>query len=160
MAERDSRQWPPPYYPARENDTEDDTEDDSENDPDPDIQWRQALSEIQNMLKAYQDAKAKGDKNIIMVTEGLLVESLRRPAQIRPDCEEARQWEKRANDFAKADNEGKENILEGVGKGLLILIGAPIVTVGAVLFGLGKVLGGVGQLLTLGTVDKVKKLGK
>jgi hypothetical protein len=154
MAEGDSRQWPPPYYP------ENDSENGPGNDPDPEIRWRQALSEIQRLLTAYQDAKAKGDKNVIMITEGLLVDSMRRPAQIRPDCEEARQWEMKANDFVKADNEGKENILEGVGKGLLILIGAPVVTVGAVLYGLGKILAGVGHLLTFGTINKVKKFGK
>jgi hypothetical protein len=119
-------------------------------------QWRQALLEIQEKLTAYQKAKAEGDKITISVAEGLLVDAMRRAAQLRPDSEEGRQWGQRANDLAVADSEGKENILEGVGKGLLLIVGAPIVAAGAVLYGAGRVVAGIGELLSFGAIGKFK----
>jgi hypothetical protein len=124
---------------------------------DPELEWTQALLQVQDRLREYREAKASNDPDAIRLAENLVVAAMRRVAQIHPDPEERQHWMQRATDFVEADDKGKEHILEGLGKGLLILLATPfavaagaVFAAGAIVYGAGKVIGGIGQVLTFG----------
>jgi hypothetical protein len=138
MAKQNMQSGPPPDY-------------------DPELEWTQALLQVQDWLKEYREAKASGDRDRIRRAEELVVAAMLRVAQIHPDPVEKEHWKQRAKDFVKADDKGKEHILEGLGKGLLILLATPfavaagaVFAAGAIVYGAGKVIGGIGQVLTFG----------
>ncbi len=56
-------------------------------------------------------------------------------------------WRRKAETFRAAGSSDRDNILEDIGKGFLILLTTPFFLVGAVLQAAGGVLKGVGSIL-------------
>jgi len=97
----------------------------------------------------------------IRMLQGLIIGGMLKLASIHPDPSVKAEWNGRAAevketfDNPNATEAEKESVLEGIGKGVgillitpFLLVGGAIFTVGAVLGGVGKTLSGIGRVIT------------
>jgi hypothetical protein len=112
--------------------------------------WQTAVKNAQRDLVAYGDAKNVGDDGSAREAELRVAESLKRIGDSHPDERVRKHWYQKSRNFLDAKDHEKRNMLADIGKGLGILVVAPVALVGFVLFGVGSVLKGLGTVFTGG----------
>ncbi|KAJ7433427.1 hypothetical protein B0H11DRAFT_2121754 [Mycena galericulata] len=120
-------------------------------------EWEEIYSKVQKKLREYKRAQERGDKEGVkrLVREiGGLMRSL---AEGASDPEKRADWKRKAEEFDKASESGKENMLMDIGVGLGIIIASPFLLAGGILYGVGRLTQGLGNLLTGGNVGKFLK---
>jgi hypothetical protein len=112
--------------------------------------WQTALKDLQRQLVACKEATFDETRK---EEEKKLIVGMKRVGDSHPDPKVRMHWEEKAKAFEKGNQKEKDNILEELGRGLLILLLTPFALVGAVLFGAGAIIYGVGSIIKgLGTV--------
>src|SRR5205823_5368404 len=123
-------------------------------------EFEKALKSLEEAMKEYKAAKQSTDDDElkavrVLRAENRVIAAFEMLQSIDPDLERRVLWEERKAKFKKGDTNEKEHILEGLGKGLAILLltpfvvaGGAIFAAGSIVYGAGKVVVGLGNLLT------------
>ncbi|KAF7378156.1 MFS general substrate transporter [Mycena sanguinolenta] len=117
-------------------------------------EWQALLQLLRKSLKQYNRAKTANDQAAMKKLAKEIEEIMRKLADSHSDSAEQAEWTRRANEFSKASDAGKENMLLDIGKGLGIIIAAPFILAGGVLYGTGLFVKGLGNLLTGGAIGR------
>ncbi|KAJ7139122.1 hypothetical protein C8R44DRAFT_727231 [Mycena epipterygia] len=118
-------------------------------------EWQEVLSQLKRKLRKLKKYKEQGRheaaiKRLLREIEGLM----RKLAQNHPDPKVRAEWTRKADEFNKASEREKENMLLDIGKGLGIIIVSPFLLPGGVLYGVGLFTKGLGNLLTAGKLGE------
>jgi len=125
----------------------------------PDEEWKSKLADLQALLQQYQCERARADlapaERARM--DAQIADVMRGLSEQHTDPMVKTYWCQRAYAFAMGTDKEKDTILDGVGRGLLILLATPFAVAGAVIFaagsivyGTGTLIAGIGTLLTCG----------
>ncbi|KAJ7152469.1 hypothetical protein C8R46DRAFT_1121307 [Mycena filopes] len=116
--------------------------------------WQEMLAKLQKLLKKYDRAKKRGDEEAMKRLAADIEASMRAMADTHPDPAVKAEWTTKADDFGKAPEDAKENMLLDIGKGLALIIASPFMLAGGVLYGVGLFTKGLGNLLTGGAIGR------
>ncbi|KAJ7772971.1 hypothetical protein DFH07DRAFT_802077 [Mycena maculata] len=105
-------------------------------------EWQAKLLKLQKKIRRYNWTK-RGD-------EAEILESMRDLSASHTDPQVQAYWTRRANDFEKAPDANKKDILVDIGRALGLFIAAPFAIVGGFLKGSGILLKKSGDVLTWG----------
>ncbi|KAJ6509694.1 hypothetical protein DFH09DRAFT_1183051 [Mycena vulgaris] len=120
-------------------------------------EWQQSRAKLQKKLRQYNRAKKRGDEETVKRLMRELPGDMRGLGEGHRDPNVCAEWIMKAEDFEKASEEDKENMLLDIGKGLGIIIVSPFLLVGGVLYGVGLFAKGLGNLFTGGAIGRLGK---
>ncbi|KAJ7101610.1 hypothetical protein C8R43DRAFT_244073 [Mycena crocata] len=113
------------------------------------VEWQAKLKTLHRKIRKYNWTK-RGD-------EAAIVESMRDLATGHSDPQVQAYWNHRADEFEKAPDVNKKAILADIGRGIAILIAAPLAIAGALLLATGMLLKASGDMLTGGKTSAMSK---
>ncbi|KAJ7499473.1 hypothetical protein FB451DRAFT_1205571 [Mycena latifolia] len=114
------------------------------------VEWQTKLKKLQQKVRKYNWTK-RGD-------EAAICASMRDLAASHSDPQVQAYWNRRADEFEKAPDSDKKAILGDIGRGLAILIAAPLAICGALLLGTGMLLKASGDMLMGGKASALTKM--
>ncbi|KAJ6480396.1 hypothetical protein C8R45DRAFT_905950 [Mycena sanguinolenta] len=117
-------------------------------------EWQALLQLLRDSLKQYNRAKTAGDQASLKKLAKEIETIMRDLADGHNDPAVQAEWTRKADEFSKASDVGKENMLLDIGKGLGIIIASPFILAGGVLYGAGLFVKGLGNLLTGGAIGR------
>ncbi|KAJ7159558.1 hypothetical protein C8R46DRAFT_1108595 [Mycena filopes] len=116
--------------------------------------WQEMLAKLQKLLKKYDRAKKRGDEEAMKRLATDIEASMRAMADTHPDPAVKAEWTTKADDFGKAPDDAKDNMLLDIGKGLALIVASPFMLAGGVLYGVGLLTKGLGNLFTGGAIGR------
>lgn len=96
----------------------------------------------------YKDASKAGDAKGKKEAEEKIFKAMNNVADSHSDPNVRAHWKNKAKDFASADEDGKDDILETLLDAVIQLLKAPFILAGTILISLGRIVTGIGKLLT------------
>lgn len=118
-------------------------------------EWQKNYSKLQKKLRKYNRAKKRGDEETVKRLVREIGEDMRNLGEGHSDPAARAEWTRKADEFDKAPESEKENMLMDIGIGLGLLVASPFLLAGGVLYGVGRLTQGLGNLLTGGKVGKL-----
>lgn len=144
-------QTPPPENKTKKEDHKDD-----------ETVWKEALENMERALVVYDKTAKKGDDKEIEAAAENVVKKMRGVGAAHTDPAVKKEWDDKAERFAKEGKVGRRTMLGDIGMGLALLIatpfalaGAAILAAGGILYGVGSIVKGLGNLMTAGMVGKL-----
>jgi len=111
------------------------------------IEWNEALQNLNNRMAAYRQAQAAGDGSEMDGAAEDIASAMDNIVNQHPDKRVKEKYCKKAKKLRKSTGAKHENVLQGIGRGFLIILTAPFALVGAVIGTVGQIFNGVGKIL-------------
>jgi len=111
------------------------------------IEWNEALQNLDNRMAAYRQAQVAGDGNEMDGAAEDIASAMDNIANQHPDKRVKAKYRKKAEKLRNSTGANRENVLQDIGKGFLIILMAPFALVGAVIGTVGQIFNGVGKIL-------------
>ncbi|KAF8878440.1 hypothetical protein BD779DRAFT_1421917, partial [Infundibulicybe gibba] len=109
---------------------------------------------LERQITLYQQLQAAGNERAAEMEAQRVAEAMRDVGNQHTDEETRNRWYKRAEDFYRASTTERDGILKEIGRGLFILVAAPVAlaavavfTAGGMLYGIGTALKGLGMVM-------------
>ncbi|KAJ6480402.1 hypothetical protein C8R45DRAFT_905959 [Mycena sanguinolenta] len=122
-------------------------------------EWQALQKLLSKKLKEYNQAKTAGDRAAKKKLAKGIEALMRALADSHTDPAVQAEWTSKADEFSKASDARKDNMLLDIGKGLGLAIASPLLMAGGILYGLGLFGKGMGNLLTGGTIGRALNRG-
>ncbi|KAJ3475134.1 hypothetical protein NLI96_g12040 [Meripilus lineatus] len=118
--------------------------------------WKLKLRDLHQELETYKNARSMGSegRHIRQQANQRIISLYKELSENHPDHEFRRKMADDAEEWERADEKKRDNMVLSVLQGLGMLFAAPFLITGAVLHGTGQLLVGMGDLLTFGFSKK------
>lgn len=122
--------------------------------------WKQALEELKKAMIVYGSVAKKGDEKEIQASAEEVVKKMRNLGATHTDPEIKKEWDNKADRFAKAGKAERGIMSNDIIQGLILLLATPFLLAGAVVFAAGSIIYGAGSIVRgLGNLMTFGKLG-
>ncbi|KAJ6480405.1 hypothetical protein C8R45DRAFT_905963 [Mycena sanguinolenta] len=122
-------------------------------------EWQALQKLLSNKLREYNQAKTTGNRAAKKKLAKGIEALMRALADSHNDPAVQAEWTSKADEFSKASDARKDNMLWDIGKGLGIVIASPFMLAGGILYGTGLFMKGMGNLLTAGAIGRTLNRG-
>lgn len=118
------------------------------------VAWKDALNNLDQQLVLYRESRKTPDDGARIQRERDVYDAMNNVADAHTDPKVRDHWKRKAEEFRKADDKGKDNMMKEVLKAVGTLLAAPFVLAGLILMSVGTVLKALGTVLTGGRYRK------
>lgn len=122
--------------------------------------WKEALEDLKKAMIVYGSVATKGDEKDTQASAEEVVKKMRNLGATHTDPDIKKEWDNKADRFAKAGKAERGIMSNDIIRGLVLLLATPFLLAGAVVFAAGSIIYGAGSIVKgLGNLLTFGKLG-